>query len=210
VILDSCCGTGESSYWLAHAFPECCIIGIDKSLHRLSKAKHCHAQNLLQTETDAIPVTENATGQMPSNLFYERNNLLFVRADVIDFWRLVAEAAQSGRWEIRKHYVLYPNPYPKPNHLMRRWHGHPIFPVMIGLAPQTELCTNWRIYAEEFALASTTLGYTAAIEEHIAHKARTAFERKYAASGHKLYHVEIRTTTVHADRFVRSNQADGT
>jgi tRNA G46 methylase TrmB len=197
IILDSCCGTGESSQWLAQSFPECCVVGIDKSAHRLAKGMAKtdvpHLDRLLQTETDASHLAENAT---PAHT--HKNAALLLRADVIDFWRLAAEAVREGRWMLKRHYLLYPNPYPKPHHIMRRWHGHPVFPTMMRLAEYTELRTNWRIYAEEFAQASRILGYEASLEEWNGELSMkppiTAFERKYTASGHTLYRVLVQAS----------------
>ncbi len=62
VILDSGCGTGESTIFLAQKYPERIIIGLDKSEVRLQKIK-----------SKAVP-----------------SNALFVRADQFDFWRLVS------------------------------------------------------------------------------------------------------------------------
>jgi len=63
LIIDSCCGTGDSTRNLASAFPDALVLGIDKSEHRL--ARH-------RSDDDA--------------------NYLIVRADVNDFWRLAAAA----------------------------------------------------------------------------------------------------------------------
>ena len=63
LIIDSCCGTGDSTRNLASAFPDALVLGIDKSEHRL--ARH-------RSDDDA--------------------NYLILRADVNDFWRLAAEA----------------------------------------------------------------------------------------------------------------------
>ena len=62
IILDSCCGTGESTHYLARHHPDCCVIGIDKSLHRLGKHQA------------------------------KQNGYLLLRADLNDFWRLAARA----------------------------------------------------------------------------------------------------------------------
>mmetsp|Transcript_15889 Transcript_15889/g.64963 ORF Transcript_15889/g.64963 Transcript_15889/m.64963 type:complete len:107 (+) Transcript_15889:836-1156(+) len=36
-------------------------------------------------------------------------NAQFIRANLVDVWRLALE----HRWVVKKQYVLYPNPYPK-------------------------------------------------------------------------------------------------
>ncbi|WP_110670504.1 tRNA (guanine(46)-N(7))-methyltransferase TrmB [Salinicola halophilus] len=116
-------------------------------------------------------------------------NALLVRADLVDFWRLAGAAG----WRPCRHYLLYPNPYPKRAQLKKRWHGHPVFPAVIALGGSLELRTNWAIYAQEFALAVSTLcGRDAPVEaftpaaDHL-----TPFERKYAESGQTLWRYRI-------------------
>lgn len=65
VILDSCCGIGESSYHHAKANPEHLVIGIDKSEHRLDKYDFHHGKV---------------------------NNLILARGDLNDLWRLIASS----------------------------------------------------------------------------------------------------------------------
>ncbi len=159
IIMDSCCGTGESTAFLAASNPEAFVVGVDRSAHRLQKH-------------------HRKTGE----------NYAILRADVEDFWRLLAEKYEHC---VILHTIYYPNPCPKARHIMRRWHGHPLFSAMLRLANMTELRTNWRLYADEWAFAASLLGYTPEME--IIHVAEpiTAFERKYAASGHELIRVVI-------------------
>lgn len=166
IILDSCCGTGESTLHLAMQNPDCFVVGVDKSAHRLGK----HSVSAAGGE------------------FFKARNYTILRADVEDFWRL----ASSYSSQVIRHCIFYPNPYPKPHHIMRRWHGHPLFAPMLRLAPETELRTNWRIYAEEFAFASSLLGYTVRLQEMSDIQPVSAFERKYQASGHVLFQVVVR------------------
>ena len=37
----------------------------------------------------------------------------------------------DGRWDVKLHTLLYPNPYPKPKQLGSRWHGHAVFPYLL-------------------------------------------------------------------------------
>lgn len=67
LILDSCCGVGESSANLAKRHPDALVIGIDKSSHRLDK----HDVEYKQTDS----------GQY-----------ILVQADLNDFWRLAVTA----------------------------------------------------------------------------------------------------------------------
>lgn len=115
-------------------------------------------------------------------------NALLLRADLIDFWRL---AADNG-WKLRRHFLLYPNPWPKKKHLQRRWHGHPVFPVLKQLGGELELRTNWQLYAEEFSLAMKLLtGQASMTEKWFPQSPITPFERKYQSSGQELYRVRL-------------------
>jgi tRNA (guanine-N7-)-methyltransferase len=67
IILDSGCGTGESTRILAHTFPSRIVIGLDKSRVRLSQ-----------------PLGQ----KLPKNL-------CLVRANCVDFWRLASAANWS-------------------------------------------------------------------------------------------------------------------
>ena len=163
LILDSCCGVGESSIALARAFPDHYVIGVDQSAARL-------ARNIDAKE-----------GGLPDNLD-------LVRADLVDYWRLMHGAGLR----LDRHYLLYPNPWPKIGHLARRWHGHPVLPVMLQLGGILECRSNWRIYVEEFCFAvSHCLGRDTVCEAYEPAALLTPFERKYLESGHPLYRVIV-------------------
>ena len=132
VILDSGCGTGESTIHIARRYPNIPVIGIDKSGMRLTKAG-----NPAQTAGENVPP-----------------NAFWIRAELLDFWRLALERVQAGEWTIPYHAVYYPNPWPKQSEATRRFHMHPIFPTLLALGCVTELRTNWEIYAREFAKAA--------------------------------------------------------
>ncbi|WP_338052624.1 YkgJ family cysteine cluster protein [Rhodocyclus purpureus] len=160
LILDSCCGTGESSFALARAYPDHFVVGVDQSAIRLARGQR---------------------QEMPANL-------VLVRADLVDFWRLIAEAGIRPA----RHALYYPNPWPKIGHLARRWHAHAVFPTVLALGGILECRSNWRIYTEEFAFAVATLsGLPARSEPWLPDTPITAFERKYLESGHALYRVVV-------------------
>lgn len=112
-------------------------------------------------------------------------NALLVRADLVDFWRL----ALAEGWQPQRHYLLYPNPYPKPGHLKMRWPGHPVFPAIAALGGRLEVRTNWRIYVEEFALAlHQATGIETAVESYQPQDSfLTPFEEKYHRSDQPLW-----------------------
>jgi tRNA G46 methylase TrmB len=107
-------------------------------------------------------------------------NAFLLRARLEEFWLL----AQRAGIVFAKTYLLYPNPYPKHWQLQRRWHGHPIFPVILATTRAIELRTNQEWYAEEFSLALSVLGWEYTTRLLDTDDVLTPFERKYAARGH--------------------------
>ena len=114
------------------------------------------------------------------------DNALLIRTDLCDFWR----QALSAGWHPARHYVLYPNPYPKAGHLKRRWQGHPVFPTVMALGGRIELRSNWDIYVQEFAQAVhivTGLDLPRVEKYQPEGEFLTPFEKKYADSGQSLW-----------------------
>ena len=163
VMLDSACGTGESSRHLATSHPNHVVIGLDQSIKRLQNSNNNH-----------LP-----------------DNCLLLHCECTDFWRL----ADQAQWQFEKHTLLYPNPYPKTQHLQRRWHGEAAFRSLLNISQHIELRTNWKIYAEEFyhaLLISQKAGITLSrilFEQYQPTTTITAFERKYLMSEHDLWRV---------------------
>jgi tRNA (guanine-N7-)-methyltransferase len=177
LILDACCGVGESSLVLARAYPTHYVIGVDQSAARLQRGQQGHQRP--QAEHGQREPHEPHDGQhaRPANLD-------LVRADLVDYWRLLLDAGVR----LDRHYLLYPNPWPKIGHLRRRWHGHPVFPALLALGGVLECRSNWPIYIAEHALAVEKLtGRAAPCEAYLPEQAMTPFERKYLDSGHRLY-----------------------
>jgi tRNA G46 methylase TrmB len=108
---------------------------------------------------------------------------LIVQADANDFWRLAVAAG----WQPTRHYLLYPNPYPKTSQLRKRWYGSPAFPSLLALGGVLTVRSNWSVYIEEFALALKVAGYAASHQAVAAAQGITAFETKYAERGHRLF-----------------------
>ncbi len=115
------------------------------------------------------------------------DNAVLLRADLVDLWRL----ARAAGWRLHRHYLLYPNPWPKPGHLKRRWHAHPVWPDLLGLGGRLELRTNFEIYAREFAAALDLAGCQAhfRVLSLPDDQAVSPFEQKYLHSGHDLFEV---------------------
>ncbi len=158
VILDACCGVGQSTRILAGQNPQALVIGVDKSDHRINKKVEGFAEELgCQTK-----------------------NYYLVRADLNDFYRLV----KAANWPVSKHYILYPNPWPKSKHLQRRWHGSAVFPQMTSIGKTLILRSNWPLYLQEFQQAAKQVKLFGDITElAIEEQPLTPFEAKYQASG---------------------------
>ncbi len=167
LIIDSGCGVGLSTLHLAQTFPDHFVIGVDQSADRISR----------QTKWLAA----------------RPENCILIRADLIDFWRLLLEAGIHPA----RHYLLYPNPWPKKTQLQRRWHGHPVFPAFVALGGLIECRSNWKIYIDEFAAALQQIsGLSIFTEPFLMTPEETGcrlpapispFEEKYHASGHTLW-----------------------
>ena len=160
IVLDSGCGTGWASVELAKCYPDHWVVGVDRSIDRLSRAP-------------TLPA-----------------NVCLVRAELGDFWRLIRQAS----WPVAIHYVLYPNPYPKARHLKRRWHGHPVWPDLLTVGERLVMRTNAQVYALEWAQAlnlcqQKNVDHRELNGDEVRRHPLSAFEKKYAASGHALFEV---------------------
>lgn len=158
VIFDACCGVGASSRQLALDNPDKLVIGVDKSDFRLNK-------------------------NYPNN----SDNLLLVRADLNDLYRLFSQ----HKVQFCEHKIFYPNPWPKISHLKRRWHGSAVFPDIVALSHRLEVRSNWLIYLQEFRTALDLLGRDSTIQRLNVKTPLTPFEAKYASSGQPIYQLLV-------------------
>jgi len=166
IILDSCCGVGQSTRLLAKQNPKALVIGVDKSAHRINRNDEELKEN---TDTQST------------------KNYLLIRADLNDFYRLVKKA----NWLVSKHYILYPNPWPKAKHLQRRWHGSAVFPEIITIGEKIILRSNWRLYLEEFQFSAQIANRKGEIVMVNDKQPLTPFEAKYQASGQQCWQLEV-------------------
>jgi tRNA G46 methylase TrmB len=135
VILDSGCGRGRSTIALAKQYPHLPVIGIDRSTARLVTNKH-------YTNINPISVTSNNINQYINtddrdedayddidtgddeddmdNDIQSLHNILLLNMDLRAFWTL---SCMQSDWIIDQHYLLHPNPYPKPRWLSNRLYG---------------------------------------------------------------------------------------
>jgi tRNA (guanine-N7-)-methyltransferase len=215
VILDSGCGAGLSTCSLANLYPNLPVIGVDRSIVRLSKNRKVDiitpdASRSEEPRRHEQPEQEQEQEQR-EDLNYitdnDNNNAVLLRAELVDFFML---AATRSDWVIHSHYLLYPNPYPKAKHLKRRFHGHPVFPAILALGGKLVVRSNWEVYCTEFSesvgaivdagvvpglhcdFRRTTLPITDSSESHSAgNNVTTHFETKYRAVGLSLYEVSF-------------------
>ena len=167
LVLDAGCGTGQSTLLLARMLPDCLVIGVDKSEVRLARGGAVQ------------PVQRN-------------DNAIRLRAELETFWRL----ARARGWRLHRHYLLYPNPWPKPGQLQRRWHAHPVFPDLLALGGRLEMRCNWEPYAWEFAFAVNDFRGTGIAPEAVGMgPPLSPFERKYRNSGLPLYSVVLSSSS---------------
>jgi len=107
-----------------------------------------------------------------TRILTEYPNVLLVRADLIDFWFCYLQHLSSSSsythnntlLPIVKHYLLYPNPYPKLSRIKHRWYAHSSFPILLQLGGDLIIRSNWKVYLDEFYTsivdASQILGKT--------------------------------------------------
>ena len=167
LILDSCCGVGQSTRLLAKRNPNALVIGVDKSANRINR----NVDELVQ---------EDSSKQI--------SNFYLIRADLNDFYRLVLAA----QWPVTQHYVLYPNPWPKSKHVQRRWHGSAVFPDMINIGQTMILRSNWRLYLEEFNFAAELVNLKGEFSIVNDIEPLTPFEAKYQASEQECFQLTLR------------------
>lgn len=118
------------------------------------------------------------------------DNYLLLRAQCEDIWAWLAD----HDIRLRAHYLLYPNPWPKPAQFKRRVHGHPAFPLLIRLGGKVEMRCNWQVYAEEFGIAMAIAGQQPAVSVVPDEEPLSLFERKYRNSGHTLWRCTAQVT----------------
>ena len=167
IILDACCGVGQSTRLLAQQHPQALVIGVDKSDHRINK--------------NVVGFTEDDG--------YQATNYHLVRADLNDFYRLV----KAANWPVSKHYILYPNPWPKSKHIQRRWHGSAVFPQMTSIGKTLILRSNWPLYLQEFQQAATQVNLQGELTPLTVQQVPlTPFEAKYQASGQVCWQLVLK------------------
>jgi tRNA (guanine-N7-)-methyltransferase len=177
------CGTGRSTLLLGTMYPDHIVIGVDRSLARLSKNGVYRQQSTKD----------------------EEGNVFMVRAELADFWRLFLD---NPLGTVDKHYMLNPNPYPKKRRFQNRWYAHPTFPMIRQLGgEEIVIRSNWKAYLEDFSMAisiaeklgdeeTTIASYEpdGPVELDPTKHAWTNFEQKYFDVGETAYELILKRT----------------
>lgn len=119
-------------------------------------------------------------------------NYHLIRASCEHVWSELASAGVT----CERHYLLYPNPWPKKAHLKRRIHGHPSFPLLASLGGVLEMRSNWLVYIEEFAKATALIGFESMITPVNVTSPLTLFEQKYNANNEVLWRCTAAPKTI--------------
>ncbi len=144
-------------------------------------AQHYPEFTVIGIDKSFVRLGKQASATLPSNLF-------LLRADQFDFWRLAAQ----HNWTFEKHFIFYPNPWPKKKHIQRRVYGHPAFPALLKISKSLTLRSNWKLYLQEFCYAyHLATGQECHVQQIIPDPIMSLFEKKFLASHHSLYEVQI-------------------
>lgn len=216
VILDSGCGKGSSTLEIARRHPEYPVIGVERSHVRLSCNKHYkpipqqltlnegrrtrRESSLLEEEKEEEETSNITEEDDIINSFEPLPNALLVRAELASFWYLVVK---ESNWIVKKHYLLHPNPAPKPGIIKTRFHASPSLPFLPLLGGSLIVRSNWRTYCEETLLALQSLQSVCPalvplntiedcqvvdLENPVLY---SHFDRKYAEVGVPMYEINI-------------------
>lgn len=165
IILDTGCGTGQSSYHLAQNNPDCFVLGLDKSISRVDR---------------------NNQFKMDKSI----SNYKIYRAELLDMWPLIFQHSKNANWNIVKQCLYYPNPWPKKKAIKRRWQASPVIPFICSIKSEIEIRSNWKIYLEEMKISLEYFTKKEFFIESINPKNPISlFEKKYQISGQELYSI---------------------
>jgi SAM-dependent methyltransferase len=161
IILDVACGTGESALRLQEKNPDSLVIGVERSPHRLQKS------GLSEVRCGVFRSDKDST---------QKAYPILLQMDVTRFWILCFKE----KIKFQKQMIFYPNPYPKPKLLQKRWYAHPLFSLICSMSESIELRTNLFYYVKTFDQAFQLLtDRPGRFAPFIPSKPISPFERKY-------------------------------
>ncbi len=154
---------------LSFIIPQCLNVSFpfstcSQSFARLSRNKSYRpARNA--SLTDSVNTYSNEDDEKFTSA---EGNVLLIRAELADFWKCcISSPLWKQHVRIHKHFLLYPNPYPKNARLKNRFYAHPAFPLLMMTIMMDEsegedkelkgvelvIRSNWEGYLKEFATA---------------------------------------------------------
>ena len=165
VILDSGCGTGESSYALAEQYPGQMVIGIDKSVARLGKSMED-----------------------------QHNNVLLVRAELVDMWRLMRQhhwlidahfLFYPNPWPKQRHLKRRWHGHPEFLSILRMSRH-------LELRTNWKIYAMEFVAATEYLITLGLIQGSISMASFDPMKPISRFEQKYTTSEHQLFQVKYR------------------
>jgi len=168
------CGVGFHPISFAQQNPKTCFIALEHTKVRFEKFQR-RLQNHRSLHPEAL------------------KNLLTLQANAVSW--ITHEVPDAS---IDRYWILYPNPYPKKEHLNRRWHAMPFASKIISTLKsggELVLATNETFYAEEavsfwagfwkLGLTSKTIVTPELLKT--GYKPMTHFEKKYLQADQTCY-----------------------
>ncbi|MEM6486360.1 MAG: SAM-dependent methyltransferase [Pseudomonadota bacterium] len=142
------------------------------------------SESIARAHPDALVIGIDKSAHRLAKAPAATEQLLFLRASCEKVWRHLAREKVT----VTHHFILYPNPWPKTEHLSRRVYGHPAFFDLLKLGGQLDLRSNWQPYIEDCGRALMHLKIPAAVSllpEQL--EPMSLFERKYRSGGQQLW-----------------------
>jgi len=176
ITIDYYCGKGLSTLKsFSNASPNSCIIGIDRSEHRLSSIA-----------SSSLPFTSPSSLLSFSHSPSSRSHIIFLRADIPTFIHLLDNYKD---FKPANNRIYYPNPYPKSRLYTRRFYGMKCWAVLgEGNMGPVEVRSNWWTLISQVKSSWENFGGKVTVEEvKGTDDAMTHFERKYLKKGVKCW-----------------------
>jgi tRNA G46 methylase TrmB len=165
VILDSACGTGESSRYLANRYPDHLVIGLDQSIKRLQNSNN---------------------QQLP-------DNCLLLHCECTDFWRLAEQAQWQFEQHTLLYPNPYPKTKHLQRRWHGEACFSSLLAISKTIALRTNWKIYAEEFHQALHIAKKHGAGLAKItlQQYHPQDTITAFERKYLLSGHDLWQVQV-------------------
>ncbi|GMH58759.1 hypothetical protein TrST_g5227 [Triparma strigata] len=176
ITIDYYCGKGLSTLKsFSNASPNSCIIGIDRSEHRLSSIA-----------SSSLPFTSPSSLLSFSHSPSSNSHIIFLRADIPTFIHLLDNYKD---FKPASNRIYYPNPYPKSRLYTRRFYGMKCWAVLgEGNMGPVEVRSNWWTLISQVKSSWENFGGKVTVQEvKGTDDAMTHFERKYLKKGVKCW-----------------------